>query len=107
MDFAGSEGADRLRGSYASPNFFEVLGVNAALGRTFTGGDTASGSDVVVLSDGLWRRRFGADRSVIGRTIELTVGRRDRRARRFTVIGVMPPRFRFTYPKDTDAAHRP
>jgi len=102
MDFAGSEGADRLRGSYASPNFFEVLGVNAALGRTFTSGDTASGSDVVVLSDGLWRRRFGADRSVIGRTIELTVGRRDRRAQRFTVIGVMPPRFRFTYPRDTE-----
>jgi len=103
MDLAGEEGAERLRGSFASPNFFDLLGVRAALGRTFSDGDTASGAaDVVVLSDGLWRRRFGADRAVIGRTIDLTVGRRDRRIRRFTVIGVLPPRFRFTYPKDTE-----
>jgi hypothetical protein len=55
MDFAGSGGTERLRGSYASPNFFEVLGVKAALGRTFSDSD----AEVVVLSDGLWRRRFG------------------------------------------------
>ncbi len=103
MDFAGDQGAERLRGSYASPNFFDVLGVRATLGRTFADSDTASGAgDVVVLSDGLWQRRFGADRNVVGRSIELTLGRRDRRVRRFTVIGVLPPRFRFTYPKDTE-----
>jgi putative ABC transport system permease protein len=103
MDFAGEEGAERLRGSYASPNFFDVLGVRATIGRTFSESDTASGAaDVVVVSDGLWRRQFGADRAVVGRSIEITLGRRDRSVRRFTVIGVLPPSFRFTYPKDTE-----
>ncbi len=109
MDLAGEEGngsrrdSERLRGSFASSNFFDVLGVRARIGRTFSEGDTASGAaDVVVLSDGLWRRRFGADPAIVGRAIDLTVGRRDRQVRRFTVIGVLPPRFRFTYPKDTE-----
>jgi putative ABC transport system permease protein len=102
MDLAGAEGAERLRGSFASPNFFDVLGVKAALGRTFSDSDAASGAaDVVVLSDGLWRRRFGADRGIIGRTIELTLGR-PRGPTRFTVIGVMASRFQFTYPEDTE-----
>jgi putative ABC transport system permease protein len=50
----------------------------------------------------LWRRRFGADPDIIGHTIDLTLGRRDRRTRRFTVIGVLPARFRFTYPNETE-----
>ncbi len=51
--------------------------------------------------DALWRRRFGADPNIIGQTIELTSGR-SRTLERFEVIGVLPPRFRFTYPEDTE-----
>jgi len=78
-------------------DFFPLLGVDAALGRTFTAGEMARalfnsaaapvGPDpVVVIAHGLWRRRFGADPSVVGRTITI-----DRRT--FRVVGVMPSGF--------------
>ena len=90
-------------------NAFDVLRARAAIGRTFRANE-ASGpaSDaVVVLLDGLWRRRFGADSTVIGRTIDFANDRRK-------VIGVMPPGFRVpTYeqaelltPLDLDALAR-
>ena len=72
-----------------SPNLFDVLGVRAALGRAFTAADTSGdGAATVVLSDRLWRQRFHADTAIIGRTIEAFGGPH-------TIIGVMPPRFRF------------
>jgi putative ABC transport system permease protein len=98
LDVAGSDGADRLRGSKVTPNFFTLLGVPAALGRTFAETDE---QNVVVLSDALWRRRYGADAAIIGQTIEVAGGR-ERTRERFEVIGVLPPRFRFTYPDDTE-----
>jgi len=98
VDLAGADGAERLRGSLATPNFFSLLGVNAALGRTFAENDEAR---VVVLSDALWRRRFGADPTIVGKSIDL-VGRRERRREPHQVIGVLPTRFRFTYPEDTE-----
>ena len=69
-------------------NFFDVLGVKPALGRFFLPGeDTHPGGDgVVVLSDGLWRRRFGGDPKVLGRVVEIA-------NRLFTVIGVAPANF--------------
>ncbi len=69
-------------------NAFEVLRVRPSLGRVFRGEPSgATEEGVVVLLDGLWRRRFGADPSIIGRTIELGNESRE-------VIGVMPPSFR-------------
>jgi hypothetical protein len=66
-------------------NLFSVLGVNAMLGRTFTPEDGKPGqNDVVVISNGLWQRRFGSDPNVIGRTVILN-------AVEHTVIGVLPP----------------
>ncbi len=109
MDFMGDQGAERLRGALVTPNFFPLLGVRAALGRTF-GEDIAAANDtqVVVLSDALWRR-LGADPSIIGRPLRLTVARRNPDTRRrerptlpFTVIGVLPPGVRFTYPEETE-----
>lgn len=97
-DLRGDEGAERLRGSVATSNFFKVIGVNAAIGRTFADNDNR---DVVILSDALWRRRFGADQSIVGQTITLTYGRA-RSDQQLTVIGVLPARFRFTYPEDTE-----
>ena len=69
--------------------FFDVLGVGPALGRTFLTTDGADGSEkVVVLSDQLWRSRFATDTAIVGKTIRLNgVGH--------TVVGVMPPGFDF------------
>ena len=81
----------QIFGEVVTGNYFDVLGVQAAVGRTFSftaSEDQQLGAHpVVVLSDGLWKRRFGADRSLVGKTIELN-------RRTFTVLGVAPPRFR-------------
>jgi predicted permease len=72
-------------------DFFSVLGVPPFAGRAFLPTDDAQGATpVVVISEGLWRDRFGADPGLIGSTIHL-----DKRA--FTVIGVMPGSFRFSF----------
>ncbi len=78
---------ERLPAAWAERNLFHTLGANALLGRVFQDGDPV---DVVVIGAGLWRRRFAADPSVIGRKITL-----DREP--YTVIGVMPDWFRFPY----------
>jgi putative ABC transport system permease protein len=76
--------------SYAvSPNLFQVLGVQARLGRVFAGLEGQErGDPVVVLSQALWSRRYGADSSLVGRTITVNGILR-------TVIGVMPPEVKF------------
>jgi putative ABC transport system permease protein len=80
---------EELIAGIVSANLFVTLGVSPALGRAFTPEeDQAGGPLAVILSDGLWRRRFGGDPRVIGRAI--TVGDQSR-----TVVGIMPPGFRF------------
>ena len=81
----GGETADQLSGLQASPSLFGLLGVDATLGRTFRPGDDAR---VAVLRHDLWQRRFGADPEVVGRSVVLD-------GEPYTVIGVMPPGFRF------------
>jgi putative ABC transport system permease protein len=67
-----------------SSDFFPMLGLRPSLGRTFVDGEDKAGSNnVVVLSEALWRRRFGADASIVDKTITLN-------DRNFTVVGVMP-----------------
>jgi putative ABC transport system permease protein len=82
--------ADRLLGVSITPDLLPALGVEPILGRTFTPDDAAAPGleTVVILSHGLWQRRFGADPSIVGRDVVI-----NERAR--TVIGVMPPRFKF------------
>ena len=77
--------AERVWAQLVSGNFFDVLGVSAALGRTFVPAeDRARNTDLVtVVSHDFWRARLGADPSVVGRTIRLN-------GRLFTVIGVAP-----------------
>jgi len=99
-DLIGPNGAERLRGTWVTPNLFETLGVGASSGRTFTSADRDL--KITVISDALWRRRFGADPRVVGTTISLAVGREHRRFLPFTVVGVLPPDFRFTYPRETE-----
>jgi putative ABC transport system permease protein len=78
---------ERFEGQRVSAPYFRILGVAPVLGRDFLASEDEPGApDVVILSDALWRRRFGADRSVIGRAITLD-------DRSVQVIGVMPARF--------------
>ena len=79
----------RLRGSAASANLFEVLGVGVELGRTFRPGEDEAGRDnVVILSHELWQDRFGADPGILGRVV--TLGGVDRQ-----VVGVAARGFAF------------
>jgi putative ABC transport system permease protein len=89
VNLQGTEQPERLLSVAATADVFPVLGVRPALGRTFAPGEDRPGRDqVVVLSDALWRKRFGADPRIVGRAIAL-----DGKPR--TVVGVMPPAFSF------------
>ncbi|HKY04824.1 MAG TPA: ABC transporter permease, partial [Blastocatellia bacterium] len=80
---------ERLTGMLVTHNFFETLGAAPASGRSFAAEDDRPGSNrVVVLSHGLWQRRFGSDPEVINRTLTLN-------GESYTVIGVMPKDFSF------------
>jgi len=80
---------ERVRGLRATPSLFSTLGVGAALGRTFTEDEAQPGTDrVVVLGDAIWRNRFNADPSIIGRDLRLN-------GESYRVIGVMPRGFMF------------
>jgi putative ABC transport system permease protein len=78
---------ERIQTLWAERGLFRVLGVAPIFGRTFTENDPP---DVVVLSASLWKRRFGADPTCIGRKISLS-------NEPFTIIGVMPETFQFPY----------
>jgi predicted permease len=80
---------ERVSSAGFSASLFVVLGVPAQRGRVFNEDeDRAGGQPVMVISDALWRTRFGADRSVIGRSLDVNGTRRE-------IVGVMPPSFRF------------
>jgi putative ABC transport system permease protein len=79
-----------------------VLGVTAVEGRVFTAADASSNEPVVVLSYALWQHAFGGDRSIVGRPLTLVAGY-PRRPQVFSVLGVLPRTFRFTYPGETEA----
>jgi len=83
---ASDSGAERLRGAYVTSNFFDVLGVNARLGRTLRASDDTTGG-AVVISNELWRRYFNADGSVIGKSLKLN-------GKLFEVVGVTDSTFR-------------
>jgi putative ABC transport system permease protein len=86
--FTGGAEPELIRGGSATPNLFEVTRAQAMLGRTFSPADTAGGtSDVIVISHGLWQRRFGGAADIIGRSIQVN-------GRPRTIIGVMPASFR-------------
>ena len=79
--------AERLKGMRVSWNYFDLLGVRPAIGRGFRKEeDHPERWRVLLLSDGLWRRRFSGDPSVVGRTVRMN-------DRHYQVIGVMPPSF--------------
>ena len=80
---------ERIAGLRVSANLAQLLGVSPILGRGFRDDEDAPGrNQVVLLSHGLWNRRFGGDPRIVGRAIRLN-------GLAFTVVGVMPPAFRF------------
>ncbi|HKW02934.1 MAG TPA: ABC transporter permease [Vicinamibacterales bacterium] len=83
----------RIQADHATPNLFEVLGARPVLGRTFSASDV--GQPVVVLSYATWVSRFGKDPNVLSRTFELS-------ERPYSIIGVMPPGFRFPQILESD-----
>ena len=87
-NLTGSAQPTRIAAKVVTPNYFAMLGVGAQLGRTFDPGDNTPGFNLeVVISDGLWKRAFGADPRILGRTVRL-----DNDV--YHVVGVMPPGFR-------------
>ena len=87
VNLTGSAQPLRLSFKQVTPNYFAVLGVDAQLGRTFDPHDATPGYNLeVVISDGLWRREFGADPQIVGKALRL-----DNDV--YHVVGVMPARF--------------
>jgi putative ABC transport system permease protein len=83
-----------IRGAFVTADFFRTLGVAPLRGRTFaTGEDRRAAARVVVLGEGLWRRRFGADPAVLGRSIQLN-------GAAYTVVGIAPASARIQGPVD-------
>jgi predicted permease len=86
----GDEHPTNVGGAKVTANFFDVLGVRAAIGRTFVSSEDAIGAPkIAVLTHGFWRSTFGGDRSIVGRTITIN-------GAAAVVVGVLPETFRFS-----------
>ena len=89
FNLTGAGDPERIEGRRVSTSLFPMLGVEPQIGRVFTPEEDQAGANrVVMMSDRLWRRRFGADASIIGKPLTLN-------GQPFTVVGVMPPQFQF------------
>lgn len=88
LTYAGGAAPELLIGRRVSANFFDVLGVHAAIGRTFREGEDRGVNRLMVLTDGLWNRLFGADRAIVGKQVIFG-------GDPYTVIGVLPKDFFF------------
>jgi predicted permease len=84
----GAEEPERIDGEFVSASYFPILGISPVLGRTFLPSEdqVPMRDAVVILSEGLWKRRYGGDPGIIGKTIRTST-------RSYTVIGIMPTRF--------------
>jgi predicted permease len=89
LNLTGSGEPERIPAARVSPSLFRMLGVDAQAGRTFRDEeDDPARDDVVLLSDELWRRRFGGEPGIVGRKIQLN-------SRPYEVVGVLPADFHF------------
>ncbi|UCF17222.1 MAG: ABC transporter permease, partial [Phycisphaerales bacterium] len=93
----GGEFPESIEGAPVSTNLFNVLGVKPLLGRVFLPDEDQIGrDDVVVISHGLWQRRFASDPNLVGKTIsfvDMYADRAHRGQRIYTVVGIMPSGF--------------
>ncbi|HEV8187230.1 MAG TPA: ABC transporter permease [Pyrinomonadaceae bacterium] len=84
FNLEGGDAPQRISGLKVGANYFDILGMKPELGRGFLTGEDVAGRDrVVILSDQLWRRNFGADPAIINQTIAVN-------GQKYTVVGVMP-----------------
>ena len=91
---ANNEETERVRGTGVTADFFPLFKTNALLGRTLQPDDSEKGRDpVVVLSYGLWQRRFGADPNVVGKQVKIA-------GKDTSIVGVMPAGF--DYPAQSE-----
>ncbi|MDQ3917671.1 MAG: ABC transporter permease, partial [Acidobacteriota bacterium] len=99
MILTGGDGEpERVPGAVVVGDFFSVLGVEPMLGRKFLPEENESGKNrVVILSYGLWQRRFGGDPKIVGQTVSL-------QSNPYTVVGVMPPKFEQPEPGEVNSA---
>ena len=88
VTLSGTDVPERLDADVASANLFSILRVPTLIGRTFSLSEQQRGEHVVVLSYGLWQRRFGGMTNALGQTVDID-------GKPATVIGVMPPSFQF------------
>lgn len=93
--FTGDVNPEQVKVAFVTPNFLQVLGVRPALGRTFALHEEPSERVSIVLSHGLWQRRFGGDPAIIGKTVPFV-------GTAATVIGVMPEDFQLYFPQETN-----
>jgi putative ABC transport system permease protein len=85
---------ESVPGAWVTSGFVQGLGIQPAIGRGFDAAAFATGApNVALISDRLWRSRFGSDPGIVGRTFTAYVSDRPEEAEQFTVIGVMPERF--------------
>src|SRR5690349_14847392 len=88
-NLTGSDEPERVAAAKVSTDFFNMLGVEPLLGRTIAPSEQGpNGQRVLVISYGLWQRRFAGDKAVLGQKVSLD-------DEPFTIVGVMPPQFRF------------
>jgi putative ABC transport system permease protein len=105
-NLTGSNEPERVAAAKVSTEFFNIFGIEPMLGRTIAPNEQGpNGARVLVISHGLWQRRFGGDKAVLGQKVFLD-------DEPFTIIGVMPPQFRFEaaqafFPVPFDFGQRP
>lgn len=92
VTLTGGEEPEKVQGAHVSANFFSLLGILPVLGRAIHADDLARGERVVVISYALWQQRFGGSPNALERSLEIG-------GQRWRVVGVMPPEFRFPFPK--------
>lgn len=96
FNITGSDRPESVIGVKASDELLPMFGIQPLMGRSFNRSEMQSGSDqVAIIGNGLWRTRYASDPAIIGKTIDLD-------ERRYTIIGVMPATFRFTWDQDID-----
>ncbi|MBA2305861.1 MAG: ABC transporter permease [Acidobacteria bacterium] len=97
----GGAEPEPIPGEQVTHEYFDVLGITPVLGRTFRAeDDVPNAARVAIIGDGLWKRRFGGDRSIVGRSVTLS-------GEPHEIVGVLPPRFRPIVASQTGEIWRP
>jgi putative ABC transport system permease protein len=95
MTISDGNAAVLVRGIRPTPGFFELLGAQPEIGRTFRNEESDAGSaHVALLSDAFWKSQFAGRRDILGQTLNINMSRSDDANTAYTVIGVMPPDFK-------------